>query len=208
MESNEKSSLMYKLCSRIGIVLCIILIPILIINCVLIVKSQTNEKDVPNIGGTLPLIVLTKSMDPVIKSGDLIICHTAEATTVKKGDIISFYDPAGNGTSIVTHRVKKVIKNKDGKIAWITKGDANNVEDTAIVSEDKLVGVYQTSIHGLGNIAMFMQSTKGIVICVICPIIFLLGYDTIRRRIQDKHQKKETDQLLEELNKLRSKSDI
>ena len=39
-------------------------------------------------GGYCPLIVLTDSMDPEIKSGDLIICQTIDAKDVKVGDVI------------------------------------------------------------------------------------------------------------------------
>jgi len=60
------------------------------------------------VAGTLPLIVLTDSMYPVIESGDLIICHTAEPEEIQVGDVIAFFDPAGNGTTIVTHRVLEV----------------------------------------------------------------------------------------------------
>ena len=68
----QKASPLHKVLTVIGTVLCIILIPILIINCTLIIKSFTSE-EVPSVAGKLPLIVLTDSMYPVIESGDLII---------------------------------------------------------------------------------------------------------------------------------------
>ena len=69
--TKECSPAIHRILTVIGTILCIILVPILIINCILIVKSFTSE-EVPNVAGTLPLIVLTDSMYPVIKSGDLI----------------------------------------------------------------------------------------------------------------------------------------
>jgi ABC-type transporter Mla maintaining outer membrane lipid asymmetry ATPase subunit MlaF len=54
-------------------------------------------------------------MYPTIESGDLIICHVEDAKDVEVGDVISFFDPAGNGKSIVTHRVLE-IETQDGKI--------------------------------------------------------------------------------------------
>lgn len=207
MKKREETSAIYKFWTVIGVILCIILIPILIINCTLIIKSYTNKDEVPSIGGTLPLIVLTDSMYPNIQSGDLILCHTIDAKDVKKGDIISFFDPAGNGTSVVTHRVNKITKDDKGNLAWITKGDANNTRDDAIVPADKLVGVYQHRFSGLGNVAMFMQTTQGLIICVICPIILLIAYDMIRRKIYEKSRKKDTDALLEELEALRAEKE-
>lgn len=198
----EKTSPMHKVLTVIGTVLCIILIPILIINCILIVKSFTSE-EVPSVAGTLPLIVLTDSMYPVIQSGDLIICHTAEAEEIEVGDVIAFFDPAGNGSSIVTHRVLEVTE-EDGKIAWRTKGDNNNTEDRLLVTEDKLVAVYNDiRLAGFGNVALFMQTTPGLIVCVVCPILLLVGYDMIRRRMYEKTNKQDTDALMKELEELR-----
>jgi signal peptidase len=179
------------------------LIPILIINITLIAKSFINEDEVPSIGGTLPLIVLTDSMYPEIESGDLIICHTAEAKDIKVNDIISFFDPAGNGTSIVTHRVIEIVE-ENGEIFFRTRGDYNNTEDKELVPAENLVGVYKTRIAGAGHVAMFMQSTAGLIICVVLPIILLVGYDIIRRRIYEKNNKQDTDALLAELEALRA----
>ena len=199
----QKTSTAHKTLTIAGAVLCIILIPILLINITLIVKSYINKDEVPSIGGTFPLIVLTDSMYPEIESGDLIICRTAEADEIEVNDIISFFDPAGNGTSIVTHRVIEIVE-EDGEISFRTCGDNNNIEDKELVPTENLVGVYKMRIAGAGHIAMFMQSTAGLIICVVLPIILLVGYDIIRRRIYEKNNKQDTDALLAELEALRA----
>ena len=201
--TKEKSSVTHRVLTIVGTVLCVILIPILLINITLIAKSFINKDEVPSIGGTLPLIVLTDSMHPEIDSGDLIICNTAEAEDIKVNDIISFFDPAGNGTSIVTHRVIEIVE-EDGEIFFRTRGDNNNTEDKELVPAENLVGVYKMRIAGAGHIAMFMQSTAGLIICVVLPIILLVGYDVIRRRIYEKNKKEDTDALLAELEALRA----
>ena len=201
-KKQEKSTALHKIMTIIGTVLCVILIPILIINCILIVKSYTSE-EVPSVAGVLPLIVLTDSMYPIIESGDLIVCHTAEPEEIQVNDIICYFDPAGNGSSIVTHRVQEVIE-ENGQIAWKTKGDNNNTEDRLLVPADKLVAVYEgTRLPGFGNVALFMQTTPGLIICVVCPILILVAYDMIRRRIYEKSNKQDTDQLMAELEELR-----
>ena len=55
--------------------------------------------------------------------------------------------------------------------------------------------------------AMFMQTTQGLIICVICPIILLVAYDVIRRRAYEKSKKKDTDALLAELEALRAEKE-
>lgn len=201
--SNQKSSKTHKVLTIVGTVLCVILIPILIINLTLIIKSYVNKDEVPSIGGAFPLIVLTDSMYPEIESGDLIICNTVDAEDVKKNDVISFFDPAGNGTSIVTHRVIEVV-HEDGKTLFRTMGDNNNTEDRELVPSDKLVGTYKFRIPNAGHVAMFMQSTAGLIICVVLPIILLVGYDIIRRRIYEKNKQDDTAALMAELEALRA----
>lgn len=199
----EPASLTHRIMTVVGTVLCVILIPLLIANITLIIRSYTTPDKVPSIGGFVPMIVLTDSMYPEIHSGDLIFCRLVEPEEVQEGDVISFFDPAGNGTSVVTHRVIDVTQ-QDGQLAWQTKGDANNVEDMDLVPAENLVGVYRSRIPGAGSVAMFMQTTAGLIVCVICPLILLVGYDLIRRRSYEKKQKSDTDALLAELEALKA----
>lgn len=201
--TKEKSTPMHKTFTILGTVICIILLPVLLINITLIIKSYINADDVPSVGGYLPLIVLTDSMYPEIESGDLIICHTIEGNEVKVGDVISYFDPAGNGTSIVTHRVTE-ISNENGGLAFRTKGDANNVEDSLLVPEKSLVGIYKSRIAGAGNVAMFMQTSTGLIVCVVLPLILLVGYDVIRSKAYESKKQKDTDALLAELEALKA----
>lgn len=189
--------------SVLGTVLCLILAPILILNVSLIIRSFTAPDEVPRVGKWLPLVVMTDSMYPEIHSGDLIICQVKDAEEVQVRDVISFFDPAGNGTSVVTHRVIE-IKNEDGRIAFITQGDANNTADARPVPAEKLVGVYHTRIAGVGNVIMFMQTTQGLLLCVVLPIVLLMGYDMLRRRKFEKTKQQDTDDLLRELEELRA----
>ena len=201
--STKKTDSKQKLLTIIGTILCVILLPVLIINVTLIAKSYINADEVPSVGGMFPMIVLTDSMYPVIESGDLIICHTAEADEIQVDDVISFYDPMGSGTSVVTHRVMEVIVD-DGEIQFRTKGDNNNAEDTALVPAENLIGTYQSRIPAVGHVAMFMQTTPGLIVCCVLPILLLVGYDVLRRKKFEKTQKQDTDALLAELEALRA----
>ena len=200
---DKTSNIKDKILTVIGTIMCVILVPILLINLTLIAKSYLNKDEVPNVGGYLPLIVLTDSMHPEIESGDLIICHTIEGDEVKEKDVIAFFDPAGNGSTIVTHRVIEII-NKDGDLEFRTKGDFNNTEDKMLVPEENLVGIYQTKIPGAGHIAMFMQTTNGLLLCVVLPIVLLIGWDVVRRSRYEKQKQKDTDALMKELEALRA----
>ena len=199
----EKSNVRHRVLTVVGAVLCIILIPILVINITLIIKSFTNSDEVPKIGGYCPLIVLSGSMEPEIGTGDLIICKQIDSDQVKKGDIIAFFDPDSKEGKVLTHRVVNVV-DEEGTLSYRTKGDANNTEDRSLVTADKLVGIYQFRIPGAGNIAMFMQSPAGLIICVVLPLGLLIGYDLIRRRRYEKKNQQDTAALLAELSELKA----
>lgn len=203
---DKKKKIIDKTLTIVGIVLCVILIPILIMNVTMIIKSYTNDQEVPGIGKTVPFIVLTESMDPIIKAGDMIICSKIDdPSTLKKGDIISFFDPAGNGVSVVTHRIiEDPVVTEDGKLQFITKGDNNNTNDTLPVSEDKVIAIYKFRIPGLGRLSMFMSTTPGLIICVFCPLALLIGYDVIRRKLYEKNNQQDTEALLAELEALKA----
>ena len=186
----------------IGIILCVILIPILFINCFLIVKGIANKNEVPSIGGNAPLIVLTGSMDPTIKAGDLIVTKKVDAKDVKVDDVISFFDPEGNGSSIVTHRVIGIeIDETSGEIFFRTQGDNNDIADMTPVPAENLVGRWEgTRFWGLGYVVLFTQSTVGIIVIIAVIVAGIFVYMMIRKRIQDK----ETDSLKAELAALKA----
>ena len=188
----------------IGIILCILLIPILVINVTMIVKGLINPSKVPTVGGYAPLIVLTDSMYPDIKSGDLIIVKSIDAEQVREGDIIAFFDPDGSGLSVLTHRVVEVTED-NGALAFRTKGDANNAEDPTLAPAESLIGIYRTKINGAGDVAMFLQSTPGLVVCVAVPLVLLIAFELIRRRKYEKSKNEDTKALLAELEALRAK---
>lgn len=192
-----------KISTILGTIICLILLPILIINITLIIKSYTNKYEVPSVGNAVPMIVLTDSMYPIIESGDLIILNKIDANSVQVNDIITFFDPDGNGDSTVTHRVVEIIE-ENGEINFKTKGDANNAEDKSLVSSDKIIGIYSFKISGLGNIAMFMSTTKGLIICVIVPLILLVGFDLITRKAYEKKNENDKEALMKELERLRA----
>ena len=200
----DGAELRHKVLTIVGIVLCVILLPILIVNCIMIVQSVVNEDEVPGVGGYSPLIVLTESMDPTIKSGDIIITQKIDGEDVEIKDVISFFDPAGNGTSVVTHRVID-IKEENGVLYFQTQGDNNNTVDRMWVSEDNLVGKWtEIRFGGVGHVALFMQTTGGLIVCVLVPLALLVGYDFLRRRKSDQSKENDVAALMKELEALKA----
>ncbi len=194
-----------KILNIIGIVLCVILIPLLIINCTLLVKSWINKDEVPTFGSIFPLIVLTDSMYDEFPAGSLIICEVVDPADIEVNDVISFFDPESQNDAITTHQVVRIERDAAGNpTAFRTKGTANNTEDNLPVPAEDVVGRWTgVRFKGLGRVAMFMQTTPGLIICVFVPLLALVSYDVIRRRLYDRKHDTDKDELMRELEELR-----
>ena len=94
---------------------------------------------------------------------------------------------------------------EDGKLFFRTKGDANNSEDPSLAPAENLIGLYQSKINGAGNVAMFLQSTPGLIVCIGVPLVLLVGFELLRRRNYEKSKNNDTQALLKELEELRAK---
>lgn len=135
------------------------------------IQSRNNPGMVPSILGYKPMSVLSGSMRPVLEPGDMIVAREINPSNVKVDDIIT-YKVSEN--TLVTHRVVEVI-DENGKLSFRTKGDANNVEDSSLISQEQLVGTFVFNIPKGGYIANFMRSPLGFGLLILLPIILLLG---------------------------------
>ncbi|MCD5396329.1 MAG: signal peptidase I [Candidatus Pacebacteria bacterium] len=75
------------------------------------------------------LVVQSGSMEPSIKTGSVVVVKPA--SDYKVGDVITF-GPFSKTKPPTAHRIYQ-IKEKNGQIVYITKGDANNSPDQSFV---------------------------------------------------------------------------
>jgi len=180
----------------VGILLCIVFIPLFLANMVLIIKSVANPDEVPSIFNVSPMIVLSGSMETEIYKGDLIFVKVIEAEDIKLDDIIAFY----KDDHVVTHRVIAINQASNGDFYFTTQGDNNDGPDLFPVGEDRLVGIYTSRIAKMGDFAMFLQSPQGVITFIGTPIILYLLYDLIRRKLEEKNRATEVGSLSEDIS--------
>lgn len=189
----------HKLFTILGILLCIVFIPILVLNTILIIKGAMDDSKPPSVLGYTPLVVLSGSMDDgsanAIKVGDLIFVRNVDPTRLQVNDVIAFME----GDYAVTHRIIAV--NEDG--SYTTQGDANNVQDATPVTPEHVIGQYYNKVSGLGNFVLFIQSTTGMLVCVGIPLAIFVIYDIIRRQLLLKKERIKQDQLKQEIEELK-----
>lgn len=184
--------------TSIGILLCIVLISVLIINITLIVGSYVNPDKVPSFLGYKPFIVLSGSMEPKILPGDLIITKNIDPENVKVGDVITFRT---DKTTAVSHRVTGILT--EGGLTFLTKGDANIGADAGAVLPESIEGKYILRIGGVGNLALFLQTPIGLLIFVVIPLCMFIVYDIVARNFRSKRKKSREAELEAELKSLK-----
>jgi signal peptidase I len=97
------------------------------------------------------MTMLSGSMTPVIRTGDMIVDNPVTATQAQHlqvGQIVSYREAPGS-TAIITHRIIAV-HDQNGQVSYITKGDANNAADTPARPASDVVGVYAHDIPRAG----------------------------------------------------------
>lgn len=194
IRKRNNSISVFRLNNIIAIIIGVLLLPILVINCCLIVSGIINPNKIPSVNGYTPLIVLTESMEPKIKSGDLIICKKVSSNYIEEGMIISFFDPSGNGQTIVTHKINRIeIDEEVNAIYYYTQGINNNIEDRNPVSFDNVIGVYTgVRLAWLGQFILFIQKPVGLLICIVIPILIFLLIWYLKQLINKNEKNKET----------------
>lgn len=129
------------------------------------------------LGGYHIYSVLTGSMEPTVPIQSLLLVHKIDSNKIIVGDIITFEEPGKNGI-LITHRVATIEHNDNAIITFRTKGDANPIADSWIVSPDRVRGIVQYHIPRAGALVTFLNTKLGILLFVLLPVL-LLAYEDI-----------------------------
>ena len=127
-------------------------------------------------------VVLTGSMLPEIQVYDVVVTKKTPVKDLKEGDVITF---ASSDTrflnTIITHRIlKKYYDSEKKQYTFQTKGDNNNVADSALVQEGNIFGKVIFKIPKLGYLQEFLASRGGWIIAILLPCLAVISYDIVK----------------------------
>lgn len=122
----------------------------------------------PKFVGMTPLAVLSGSMEPTYHVGSLIYVKDADPEEVQVGEPITFKI---SDDTMVTHRVVAI--DQEAK-TFQTKGDANDNVDGGAVAYENLVGKPVFTIPYMGYLAVYANTTTGMIITVTVILVILI----------------------------------
>ncbi len=145
----------------------------------------------------LPLrhyVIVSDSMDPDIKVGDIVLVKKPDYESLKNDDIISFYVDSNldGNKEVVTHYLYSVELDSNGQRVYRTINAKKQSPDSWLLKDSDIIGQSVYTVPDIGKFMMFAQSSIGKLtiifnLLIIVMIIYLLEYKA--PGIKDKEQK-------------------
>ncbi|WP_295210468.1 signal peptidase I [Ruminococcus sp.] len=157
----------------------IVLIFALIIT--ILVFSSDKNNGTASLFGYIPLTVESDSMKPTFKKDDLIISKEIDdVKSLKKGDVITFWTIIDGQKVKNTHRIEQVL-DENGSIGFITRGDANDSDDSYTVYAGDIVGEWtNVKIGGFGKVMDYLRTKTGFFVCILLPIALFFLFEVYK----------------------------
>lgn len=119
--------------------------------CVLFIWIMAMFTVIPRIQGKEPYIVLSGSMEPMIPTGSVVYVKKMQEEP-EVGDIVAF---VALDDAAVIHRIADY-NPETGE--YTTKGDANDAEDGTKLTEDRMLGIYDSHVPKVGILLANLDS--------------------------------------------------
>ena len=189
--NKDKDQIIIKVLDKsLKYILCIIF-AILFIN-IIINLITNNEKMKYN-----AFIIVSESMEPNIKVGDIILEKKVNEEELNKEDIITYKQDGKN----ITHRIVN-IEVIDNITVYTTKGDNNKIEDEKKILYADIRGKVVAKISFIGMFRLNDMLQKIVLITlVICIIIYIEIRKIDTNRIKRRKKKELEYELYFERNK-------
>lgn len=144
---------------------------VLLVFGLLVLAAITVTVILPRASSGAAMTVLTGSMTPEIPVGSVVLVRPVDPRTLEVGDIAT-YQVEPDKEVFITHRIIE-IHDKNGKLSFTFKGDANKGPDLEKIPSDAVRGEVWFHVPYLGGIRDALHGKGGIS---LVAMILLAGY--------------------------------
>lgn len=173
-----------------------VLVSLLVIVNVAILGMKIAGKQ-PSILGYHVYYIASGSMEPTIKTGEVIVGKEVDIENLEIGDIVTFNGTKGqlNG-KVVTHRIVDIYV-EDNQTYVVTKGDAIGDEDDPILATD-IISVMKFKIPLAGLLIRLISNKFGFFFIILIPLCIIFVKQIIDFRYALKYEESEDNEQLNE----------
>jgi signal peptidase I len=140
------------------------------IAAVVVVAGGLMATMVPIPGNFEIKIVKSGSMEPMIMTGSLVVIKPSHSYEL--GNIVTFGKDTKRDIP-TTHRIVE-IKEENGTKLFVTKGDANEENDQALVQQKDIIGKVLLDIPRAGFILDFARTRAGFIAMIAVPALMVI----------------------------------
>ncbi len=146
-----------------------------------VISVCTFDRNDRSLFGYKAFVVLSDSMSATdFGAGDLILVKEIEPENLKVGDIIAYIsqNPDNYGETI-THKIRSLTTDADGKPGFITYGTTSGADDEKIVTYPHIIGQYQFRLPKVGTFFHFLKTVPGYILLILIPFLVLILFQGI-----------------------------
>ena len=170
-----------------------------------IISVNTFNRNDRSLFGYKMYIVNTDSMAATdFNAGSLILSKEVDPATLVEGDIITFLSQDTNSFGqTITHKIRKVTKDAEGNLGFVTYGTTTDTNDETIVTYPYVLGKYQSHLPGVGTFFNFLKTTQGYFICIFTPFMLIILLEGVRFvQLFKRYRKEQMEEVLQEKAKV------
>ncbi len=130
--------------------------------------------------------IVSGSMEPKYGAGDYVVSFETETEKLMTDDIIAFVSNEGETAGeVIVHRI--VSKSDDG--TFITRGDANPIDDYSTVRDEQIVGkvVFRVTLFKYAD--KLFSGVWSFLALIVLPLLFMIINEVLHIVITGKKQK-------------------
>jgi signal peptidase len=133
---------------------------------------------VPVVLGYTSLTVLSGSMTPVLRTGDVVVAKKIAPEQARPGDVVTFRSPS-DASKLLTHRIQRM-RVLDGHTAFVTRGDANTGVERWVVANTGTIARVDLRVPKLGYVTNLAGSRLGRLGFLVIPAVLLALFELRR----------------------------
>ena len=190
-EAIEQRNYIIKIVKEITKRFLFILMIVILYNTFLITKSSLDNNASKEMFGYKSYIIVTESMKPTIKVGDVVLVEKCKEEKLKAEDVITIRTFEG---LIITHRIVEInINEETGEKEYTTKGDNNTVVDKEIITYKQIEGKKVLVIPLLGKILLALNNKAYIIIILLFAGLIVWHNVKLQKRRKIRREKKRNE---------------